>query len=178
MRLDRARRAQRVAELVEAAVVGDPLAVQQAAQQHDRLVEPVEPLAEARSPRLEAERIVLPLEPGAADPQDRPTLRDVIEGRRELGGQPRVAEGVRADHQAERRPDGHRRQRTEGRPALEDRALPRPDDRVEVVPGPQAVEPDAVGPLGGVTDRRPRIGLRPEQRSDADVGGHRATTTR
>ena len=48
VRLDRARRAQRVVERVEAALVAEPLAVEQAAHEHHRLVEPVEPLARAR----------------------------------------------------------------------------------------------------------------------------------
>ena len=47
----------------------------------DRLVEPVEALAEAR-PEVDPERLVLALEPGAADAEDRPAVADVVEGRR------------------------------------------------------------------------------------------------
>ena len=74
----------------------------------DRLVEPVEPLAEA-GPEVDPERLVLALEPGAADAEDGPAARDVVEGRRELGRQPRVAERVGADHQPEPDPARDRR---------------------------------------------------------------------
>src|SRR5206468_11122221 len=67
--LDGSRLTERVVHRVEATLVLlDPLAVEEPPQQHHRLVEPVEPLAEARAPGLEAEGLVLPLEPGAADP--------------------------------------------------------------------------------------------------------------
>ena len=51
---------ERVTERVEAPVmVGDPLAIEQPAQEPDRLVEPVEPLAEPGAPGLvEPERVV------------------------------------------------------------------------------------------------------------------------
>ena len=41
------------------------------------------------------------LEPGAADAEDGPAVADVVERRRELRGEPGVAERVRADHQPE-----------------------------------------------------------------------------
>ena len=69
------------------------------AHQPDRLVEPVEALAEAR-PEVDAEGVVLPLEPRAADAEDRPAVADVVHRRRELRGQPGVAERVGADHEA------------------------------------------------------------------------------
>ena len=56
------------------AVVVDRLAVEQPADDADGLVEPVEALAEAR-PEVDPERIVLALEPGAADAEDRPAVR-------------------------------------------------------------------------------------------------------
>src|SRR6476469_8265999 len=63
-RLDRTRRAQRVVHGVEAALVTEPLAVEEPAHEHDRLVEPVEPLARAAE-ELDPEAVVLALEPGA-----------------------------------------------------------------------------------------------------------------
>ena len=45
--LDRARRAQRVVERVEAALVAEPLAIEQATHKHHRFVEAIEPLADA-----------------------------------------------------------------------------------------------------------------------------------
>ena len=56
-------------------------------------------------------------------PPPRPRIarppRQVVEGRRELRGQPRVAERVGGDEQAEPDAPGHRRERRERRPALE-----------------------------------------------------------
>ena len=72
--LDRPRRAQGVVERVEAALVAEPLAVEQAAHEHHRLVEPVEPLAGARA-EVDAVGVVLTLEPGAADAEDGPAVR-------------------------------------------------------------------------------------------------------
>ena len=58
----------------------------------------------ATSPNSIPNAVVLALEPGAADAQDRAPVREVVEGRRELGGEPGVAERVGADHQAEADP--------------------------------------------------------------------------
>ena len=80
---------ERVVERVGRAVVAEPLPVEQAAHQHHRLVEPVEAPAGGLAER-DPERVVLALEPRAADAQDRAAARDVVEGRGELG---RVARG-------------------------------------------------------------------------------------
>ena len=123
LRLDRTRRAQRVVERVEAALVAEPLAIEQAAHEHDRLVEPVEPLARAAE-ELDPEAVVLALEPGAADAEHGPAVRDVVERRGELGGQARVAERVRADHQPEPHPRRHRRRGRPGRSSPRRSAAP------------------------------------------------------
>ena len=47
----------------------------------DGLVEPVQPLADA-GPEVDPEGVVLALEPGAADAEDRPAARDVVQRRR------------------------------------------------------------------------------------------------
>ena len=94
------RLADRVTHRVARPVVIDPLAVEQPADQHDRLVQPAETLAEAR-PEVDAEGLVLALEPGATDAEHRAAAGDVVERRRELGRQPGVAERVGPDHQAE-----------------------------------------------------------------------------
>src|SRR5262245_35948460 len=57
LRLERPRLADRVVERVEAALVAESLAVEQPAQHHDRLVEPVEALAEP-GPEVDPERLV------------------------------------------------------------------------------------------------------------------------
>ena len=66
--LDRRRRAERVAELVEAALVGDGLAVEQAPDQPDGLVEPVEPLRR----RWRRDRCRRPRAPGRTRPRRSP----------------------------------------------------------------------------------------------------------
>ena len=68
----------------------------------------------------------------------------------------------------ERRAARHLRPAGEHRPALEDRALPRPDDRVEVVPRPEARGARLLGADGGVAQRRPVGGLRPQEEPDLD----------
>src|SRR5512134_1904977 len=153
--LDRARLAERIDHPVETAVVAHPLAVEEAPHQHDRLVEPVEALAEAGAPFLEAERLVLALEPGPADPEDCPSAADVVERRGELRRQPRIAERVRPDHEpeADARRDGGRGR--EGRPALEDRLLPGTDDREQVIPGPERVPAGRLGGERRVAELRP-----------------------
>ena len=103
VRLDRSRLAERVLQRVEAADMAEPLAVEQAPDEHDRLVQPVEPLADAGG-EVDAVGVVLALEPGAADPEHCAPARDVIERDRELRGQTRVAHGVGADHQPEANP--------------------------------------------------------------------------
>jgi hypothetical protein len=168
--LYRARLAERVVHPVEpAVVVVDPLTVEQAAKQHDRLVEPIEAFTEPLSPCLEPEGIVLALEPRAPDPEDRPAAADLVEGRGELRGEPRVAERVRADHEPERWSGRDRRETCEGRPALEDRLLPRPDDRVQVVPGPEAVDAGLFGPERRVADGLPRARLGPQEHTEFHV---------
>ena len=110
----------------------------------DGLVETVQPVADAR-PEVDAERGVLGLEPGAADPEDGAPARQVVEGRDLLDDQRRVPERVGADHQ----PEG--RALRDPRPSCEQRRTPRasarrrPDDGVEVVPRPQLVVAEAVG---------------------------------
>ena len=73
--LDGTRLDQRVVHPVRGAlVVRDLLAVEQPPQEPHRLVEAVEPLPEARS-EVDPEGLVLALEPGAADAEDRPAAR-------------------------------------------------------------------------------------------------------
>src|SRR5206468_11271113 len=99
-RLDRARQAQCVDHRVEAPVMGHLLTREKPLDEADRLLEPVEPLAEA-GPEVEPEGLVLAVEPAAADAQDEPPARHVIEGGRELRGQARIAERVGGDEEPE-----------------------------------------------------------------------------
>ena len=66
MCLDGSRLAERVAHDVRRPVVVHALAVEQPAHEHDRLVEPADPLT-GRRPERDAEGLVLPLEPGGTD---------------------------------------------------------------------------------------------------------------
>ena len=173
--LDGPRQDDRVVERVGRPDVVDGLAVEQPADEPDRLVEPVEPLPDA-GPEVDPERVVLALEPGAADPEDRPAVADVIEGRRQLGGEARVPERVGPDHQAEPDPGRQRRPRGQGQPALEDGLAPRPLDRHQVIPRPERIPARRLGLQGGVAEAGPVGGLRPEL--GPELGRHRSTLIR
>src|SRR5205823_6333757 len=87
--------------------------------------------------------------------------------RGDLGGQAGVAERVRADHQPERGTARQGRERGEGRPAFEDRLLPRADDGHQVIPRPETFDAHLIGANRGVADGCPRGRLWPEE--DADL---------
>ncbi len=165
-RLDRTRLAHGVVHPVEAAVVRHPLAVEQPPDQRHRLPEPVEPLAETGA-EVDPEGVVLALEPAAADAQDRAAAADVVEGRRELGRQAGVAEGVGRDEQADPRPGGHGRDRGQRRPALELGVAPVALVGEQVVVEPEVVEAGGLGPDDGVAKLRPAGPLDPERRAEA-----------
>jgi hypothetical protein len=171
--LDRPGLADRVVECVDGPVVRDALPVEEPSQQHDRLVEAIEPFAESRA-EVDAEGVVLALEPRPADAQHGPAVADVVEGRRELGGQAGVAERVGPDHQAQPNARGQRAEPGKGRPALEDRLFPRAEDRKQVIPCPDAVPVGVLGCQGSVPEGRPvgRLGpeLEPEPHADGSPG--------
>ena len=165
-RLDRPRCADRAVEAVEAALVGDLLAVEQPADQRHGLGQAVQPLAEA-GPEVEAERGVLALEPARADTQDRPPARHVVHGGGHLGHEAGVAQGVRADHQAQ---PGPRRDRGDGRqggPALELGVRPVGLVGEQVVVDPQVVEARCLRPQDGLAQGRPVRALDPERRPES-----------
>ena len=123
MGLHGSRLAQRVRELVVATRVTEPFAIEQAAHDHDRLVEPVEPVAKPGPPLRDREWLVFALEPRATNAEHSPPTADVVEGRGQLRREPGVAERVGADHQPEADPFGHGSDGRERRPAFEDRLL-------------------------------------------------------
>ena len=139
------------------------------AHDRQRLAEPAQPLREAVT-ELDAVGLVLGLEPGATDAEDRPAAGDVVERRRHLGGERRFAERVGADHQADPDPLGGLGPGGQRQPALEDRAVGAPDDRIEVVPRPQRVEAEAIGASSGFEETRPVGVLVPAQGAKSDVG--------
>ena len=167
--LDRPWGAHRVAHRVEATRVGDGLAVEQPADEPDGLVEAIDPLAEAR-PELEPEGVMLTLEPGRTDPQDRPAIAQVVERRRKFGGHPGVAKRVRTDHEAKACVLRERGQGGQDGPALEHRLLPRTEDRVQMIPGPNRVPARSIGEDRRVSERWPVRGLGPELGAEADRG--------
>ncbi len=99
-RLDRERPADRVIHAVETPFVRHPLPVEQPADQAGRLVEAVQPLAEPRA-EVDPEGLVLAFEPAAAEAEDDPPTRQVVDGRGQLRGQAGRSERVGADEQPE-----------------------------------------------------------------------------
>src|SRR5439155_6651625 len=118
---------------------------------------------------VDAECLVLALEPGATDAQHRAAVRDVVERRRELRGQARVPERVRPDHESQ--PDARRDRGDAGEecPALEDRLLPGPLDREQVVPGPDRVPAGRLRRQRRLTDLWPGGLLGPQLQPESDV---------
>ena len=150
--------------------MSDPLAIEQPADQPHGLLQPIEALA-VTAPEVDAEGPVFELEPAAAQAQHGAAVADVIDSRRELRGQARVAERVRGDEQADLRAGGCCRECGERRPALELAV-----GRVALVAHQVVVDPEAVGaaPLSrddGVPKARPVRPLDPERGPDSDRMG-------
>ncbi len=148
--------------------MGDGFAIEEPAHQRDGLVEPVQALTGGLA-EVDAERLVLALEPGAADTENRPAVRDVIERCRQLRGQPWVPECVCADHEPQSSAGRDRGEAREERPALEDRLLPRALDREEVIPGPDRVPTSRLGRERRFADLRPRRPLGPQLQPEPDL---------
>ena len=102
---------------------------------------------------------MLPLEPGAADAEDRSPARNLVERRGELGRQARIPERVRANHEAEADPRREGSQGRQRRPAFEDGLLPGAEDREHVIPGPDRIPASCLGVQGRVAEARPAGGL-------------------
>ena len=164
--LDGARGADCVVERVDRAPVIEPLAVEQAPHQRHGLLQAIQPLA-GPTPEVDAEGVVLTLEPGPADAEDRPSARHMVQGRRQLGREAWVAERVGPHHQAEPDPFGQRPEAGHQGPALQDRLLPRAEDRKEMVPRPDRVPPVCLGVEGRVPECGPGGRLGPELKTEA-----------
>ena len=154
VRLDGRRGEAQAVGPVPRARVRDLLTVQQRAHDLERLLQPVEAVAEAPS-ELDAVRRVLALVPSPAEAQDRPAAADVVDGRDRLGDEARVPEGDGAHEQAEPDATGHRRPGSEARVPLEHGPVGVPDGGEQVVPGPQVVVAELVDPPGGRQVRGP-----------------------
>ena len=146
--------------------MAEPLTVEQSPDEHRRLVESVEPLAESGS-EVDPERVVLALEPAPAEPEDRSTCRHVVDRRRQLGDESRVAERRGRHEQAEAdtlRAGRHRRER---RPALELWVAPVTLVRQQVIVEPQRIPATSLDRSGGVAEAWPVGALDPEGRPEA-----------
>jgi len=128
--------------------------VEHAAHQLHGLIQPVEALAEART-EVDAHGLVLGLEPGAADTQDRASCAHVVERSDHLHDQSGVAEGVGADHQAEGHLPGDSGPAGERHVALEDGSARVADDGIQVIPRPERVVPQVVHRLAEPLERGP-----------------------
>ena len=124
-------------------------------------------------PEVDPERPVLGPEPRPAHAHDRAAAADVVDRRERLHREAGVAERVRADEQPEPDPLGRLGGRRERGVALEDRLVLVAEDREQVVPGPQVVEPELLGPAGGGEELGPGRGLAPQVQAQAQVG-HRS----
>ncbi len=152
------------------------LPVEQAPDDTRRLVQPVQPLAEART-EFDAERIVLALEPTAAEAEHRATAGLVVERGRQLGDQPRIPERRRRHEQAEADACRDRRHGRERRPALELRIGPVGLVRQEVVVEPERVPAGAFDGQAGVAEIGPVGALDPESRPEPHARASRRVTT-
>ncbi len=149
--------------------MGHALAGEEPLDETDCFLEAVETLAETR-PEIKPERLVLALVPAPADAEDEPSVREVVERRRQLRGQPGVAEGVRGDEQSEPRRRRERRDCRQARPALELGVAPVALVGEQVVVEPDRIEPRALGREGRIPQRRPVGALDPEGRSESHLG--------
>ena len=99
-------------------MVGDELAVEEAPDQPESFVEPIESSAWGHS-EIEAKRFVLALHVSRAHAQHEPPVGDVVEGRGELGDVARIAECHGRHEDADAWRLGQRRERRQRRPAFE-----------------------------------------------------------
>ena len=141
--------------------------MEHAADDREGLAEPAKPIGRPCAERESVGR-VFAIEPGGTDPEDGAALAHVVKRGGNLGRHGRFPERVRPDHQPNPDPLGRHGPAGQDGPALEDRTLPRPNDRVQVIPGPQGVEPEPFGPDPGVEHRGPRRVLVPAERAKAD----------
>jgi hypothetical protein len=112
---------------------------EQRADQLARLLEAILPLPHRRE--LPAVGLVLPLEPGGAQPEDEATVRDVIDRRRHLRDQRGIAIRVAEHEMPQAELPGHAgRRRDEGEPLVRGEVLllPRAERRQEVIREPEA----------------------------------------
>src|SRR6185436_5974105 len=132
----------RVLERVVLPLVRHALAVEQRADDLRSLREPARALA-GRS-EIDPVGLVLRLIPYGPDPTDRAAVRDLIQRRGDVRDDGRMAIGDARHHRPEANALRDRGESREDRPGFEVRPLLLAGERVEVVPGPNGVDADAV----------------------------------
>ena len=144
----------------------DALAVEQATDQPDGLVQPVQARPESGL-EFDPEGVMLPLEPAAAEPEDRPTSRHVIERRGELGRESRIPDGVGTDEQAKSHALGQDRQGRKDCPTLGLRIGRVALVGQQVIVDPERIPARRLGREAGVAQGRPAGPVGPERRAEA-----------
>ena len=96
--------------------------------------------------------VVVALEPARADAEDGASAGDVIDRARHVGEQLGVAVAVAADQRTDGYALGHLGDGGEQRPALEVLARRVAEQRIEMIPGIEDVDPDLLGLQRGATD--------------------------
>src|SRR5205085_8751940 len=132
----------------------------------ERITEGLE--ATRRCPELVAVLVVVALEPPGADAEDEPASAQVVDRACHVGEELRVPVGVAGDEHAEARPARLAGHRGEQRPAFEVRPVRLAEQRVEVVPRPDRVDPELVRLPPGGTEFLDRAVLRAELDADAE----------
>src|SRR3954470_9812482 len=169
MLLDRPWLLAQVVELVPA--VGGRrrgTAVENGADRGHCLVHPVKPLTGTPA-EVDPVALMLVVEPRAAQSKDCATIRDVVQRRRELGDEARIAKRIGTDEEPEPDPCRRLRPRSERHPAFEDVLLGLAEDRVQVVPRPQVLVAELVNATGRALEAWPISALAPQKDANFEV---------
>ena len=151
-----------------AAIVGNGLAVKEATDEPDSLVQALEARA-VGVPEVEAECLVFAPEVAGPEAKDQAAVGDVVQRGGELRDVPRVAESDGCHQHADPRRLAQWRQGRQRRPALVLGPAPVAQIGKQVVLGPQGVEAGTIRRLPRLAKRPPVGSLHPEAGSKAHV---------
>ena len=102
--------------------------------------------------------------------EHRPPAADMVDRDHRLRDECRVPERVRPDEQAEAGPFGRLRECGECGVALEDRLMRITEDRVDVIPRLNVIEPELVCTARSAKEFGPGARLAPERHTEANAG--------
>src|SRR5262249_55483088 len=139
---------------------------EQALQDLQRLLERLETPRDGHE--VEAEGLVLELEPARPDAEVQAAAAHLVDGRRHLSEDARVPVGVARDEVTDARSHRRLRERREERPPFQTGALRIDEDREEVVERPERVVAPVVGALPEVEEGGPFDELLPRLETEAD----------